>query len=289
MSATVDLPIRVVDGLSEERKSSIKNALQKYRKRVLEQNMRALEGLIEEIESVPPIVWPGTKCREDEVPRKRIENLWDHHDIWLDPPDLTVTTVRDFLSEDRRESLIRTCRLDGITHGEVDIAARNAWIEDVERRMSKSERAEVRPDGLPADLKYLMTLVRGLYGPGLPEWRFYNQLKFLSDLDGDEDTDIGKNQGTEAGWIAVPNTQEEVDNGQLGDLPREWGDCEVAMAVGAGQCSFAVYCRKQENGERDSDGAWGWKFGQQDPPCESGLYDTIEEFLEWYAERPDEG
>ncbi|KAK4498383.1 hypothetical protein PRZ48_011041 [Zasmidium cellare] len=115
MSATVDLPIRIHDGLSEERKGSIRQALQKYQKRVLEQNMRALEKLIEEVESTPPIVWPGTRCREDEAPRKRIENLWDHHGVWLDPPDPTVTTVRDFLSEDRRQSLIRTCRLDGIT------------------------------------------------------------------------------------------------------------------------------------------------------------------------------
>ena len=91
--------------------------------------------------------------------------------------------------------------------------------------------------------------------------------------------------GTEAGWISVPNTQEEFERGEFGNLLDEWDDCKVAMAVGVGEFSFAVYCRRHN---RDGDGEWGWKFGQQEPPCNSGLYDTIEEFLEWYAEWPSE-
>lgn len=245
--------------------------------------MGELVKVMDEIESTPPINWDGRTCSDEEAPEKRIEALQDSLEFCFNPPDPTINTARDFLSEDKRDVLIRVCRLDGVTHGEVDIAFRNAWIDDVEKRMSTAERAQVRPDCLPADLKYLMTLVRGICGPGLPQWRMFNQLRFLSDLDEDEHVNYTRGGGTEAGWIAVPNTQEEEERGELGDLPNEWEDCEVAMAVGVGEYSFAVYCRRH-NG--DGDGEWGWKFGQQEPPCNSGLYDTIEEFLEWYAEWP---
>ena len=173
-SQTLDLPVRTRDGLSEERKSSIRHALQKYRARVLEQNMRELVEVIDEVELAPPMNWDGRVCSEEEAPEKRIDNLQDSLEFCFDPPDPTITTVRDFSSEDKRDRLIRDCRLDGVTHGEVDTALRNAWIEDVEKRMSTAGRAQVRPDSLPADLKYLMTLVRGICGPGLPQWRMFN-------------------------------------------------------------------------------------------------------------------
>lgn len=295
---TLDLPIRTRDELSNERKSSIRNALQKYRERVLEQNLNELKTVIDDLESSLPRTWTGEICKEDETPKMRLRTLDDSHDVHLDPPDPTIATVRDFLSEDRRENLIRTNRLDGITHGEVDLAVRNAWIEDVEKKMSTAERALIRPNSLPADLKYLMTLVRGICGPGLPDWRFFNQLKFLSDLDEDEAHLGNWSCGTEAGWIAVPNMLEDLD-GEIGDLPYDWDGPngephKVAMAVGVGQCSFAVYCRRQNNGDDDRDGEvggngeWSWKFGQQEMPCCQPLFDAVEDFLAWYAEWPSE-
>lgn len=290
---TFDLPDRTREELSDERRTSIRNALQSYRERVLEQNLSELRKVINEIESDPP---SSPKITEDEASKERIESLREDSDIWLDDP--TITTIRDLLSEDRRENLIRTNRLDGITHGEVDLAVRNAWIEDIEKKMSTDERALIRPSGLPADLKYLMTLVRGICGPGLPDWRFYNQLKFLSDLDEDEACLGNWSSGTEVGWIAVPNMLQDLD-GKIGDLPYDWHDSKgeehkVAMAVGIGQCSFAVYCRKQNegddggHGQGGSGGEWSWKYGQQEMPCCHPLYDTIEDFLAWYAEWPSE-
>lgn len=291
----LDVPIRPRDGLSEERKSSIRNALQKYRERVLERNLGALGQVIDEIESKPPRVPPlppfserEIECTEEEAPQKRIEYFRDGHYIWLDQEYPTTTTVSDFLSEGMRESLIRTNRLDGITHGEAPTAARNEWIHDVERRMSAAEGVPSRPDGLPADLKYLMTLVRGVCGPGLPQQRLHRYRQFLSDLDGDEASSTYRD-GTEAGRITVPTFD-------IGDVYEEWdsqdGTYVVGMAVGIGSCSFAVYCREGEvddSGAEDDDGEesigkWHWKFGQQEMPTMSGLYDTIEDFLAWYAE-----
>lgn len=297
MSATdgaqnVDLPVRTADGLSEERKSSIRNAVQRYRERVLQQNMSELERVIEDIESKPPRGPPyppyqgqPLNCSEDEAPQKRIEYLQSTYGIQLDPEDPTVRTVSDFLSEDRRENLIRTNRLDGVSPGEVN-ATRNAWIQDVEERMATAERARVRPNALPADLKYLMTLVRGLSRPGLPQERESRHCLWLSDLDEDEDeNNYVESGGAPAGWIAVPATQEEADNGELGDLPEEWCSYIVAMAVGIGGYNFAAYCREETD---ESDDGWRWRFGWNEIESQSNLYDTIEEFLDYNAEVSEE-
>ena len=91
--------------------------------------------------------------------------------------------------------------------------------------------------------------------------------------------------GAPAGWIAVPATQEEADNGELGDLPEEWGSYIVAMAVGIGGYNFAAYCREETD---ESDGGWRWRFGWNEIESQSDLYDTIEEFLDCNAEVSEE-
>ncbi|KAK4506059.1 hypothetical protein PRZ48_004024 [Zasmidium cellare] len=281
MSSTTNLPIRSGrdSQLSQERKSGIENALQKYRSRVLELNLHALEIAIQDIE------------QQDLSPEERLSEVFDGYGIRLDPEDPTITAPRDFLSEDRRENLIRTNRLDGTTHGDVDLAGRNAWIENTERKIAAAERVadEVRPEGLPADLKYLMTLVRGLCGPGLPQYRFYgelNQLKFLSSLD-DADEDDEDERKTDSGWVALPNTSEEVRSGQAKDgIFEDWGEGDttwrVAVAVCVGDGGFAVYCKDNDGDDEKN----CWRYGLSDPKdvFMSELYDTIEEFLEFYAE-----
>lgn len=52
---------------------------------------------------------------------------------------------------------------------EVDIASKSEGIEDVGRRIATSEGATICPNGLPADLNYLMTLVRGICGQECPD------------------------------------------------------------------------------------------------------------------------
>lgn len=278
MSSTIELPLRPSGEpqLSQERKSSIEHALQKYREKVLELNIHALEIAIQDIE------------QQQLSPEDRLKEVYDGYGIRLDPPDPTITSPREFLSEDRRENLIRTNRLDGTTHGEVDLASRNEWTENTERKIASAERIDddIRPKGLPVDLKYLMTLVRGLCGPGLPRYRFYgelHQLKFLSSLD-DADEDDEDERKTDSGVVALPNTAEEVLSGEAnGGVLEDWGDTNfrVTLAVCVGDGGFAVYCK-----DRDDDDENRWRYGLQDPgdASESHLYETVEEFLEFYAE-----
>lgn len=277
-----DLPVRGGGGmgLSPERKTSIENALEKYRNRVLEINMATLETVISDLENseIKPSIGP------EEILKQRIEELQDRYGIRLEhPPDPSITSIRDILSEDRRENLVRSCWLDGIVQGEgeIDIEAREAWIEKTEEQTRTAERTEVHPDGLPAELKYLMTLVRGICGNGLPEYRYFGgselrQLKFLTDIDGEE---AEGEEPRESGFVTVPRTDEEMSQGHLGDIRGEWDDHVVALAVGIGNGGFAAYCRKLE----DADG-WRWKYGLWDPEFETALYDTVEDFLEFYAD-----
>ena len=270
--ASSDISIRGASGLSQERKTSIENALQKYRRRVLELNMNALEYIVQDIEQQSP---PSpSECPADRLPALCIAQLKKEHGIVL--KDHTVTSIRDFLSEARRQALIEENQLDGVIHGgPVNLASRRAWIDDIEQKITTYENARARPSSLPADLKYLMTLVRGMCGPGLPNHRFYDQLPFIADLDGEDAEEIGT--------IAVPPAQEEHDSDEFSLFLEVWGDDEVAIGVSiaTGAGGIAVYCREEGN----DDAEWVWKYGLIDPPTQSDLYDTIEDFLDFYAER----
>lgn len=112
-----DLPLRVGDGmgLSTERNTSIENALQNYRNRVLEINIAALETAILDLETHEFNATIGP----EELFTRRMEQLKDIYGVRLEhPPDPSITSIRDFLSEDRRGNLVRSCWLDGIVHGE---------------------------------------------------------------------------------------------------------------------------------------------------------------------------
>lgn len=254
--------------------------------------MATLETRISDLETRelhPMEFYPRTSnLSPEELPERRIERLQTGCGIQLDPPDPSITSVRDFLSEDRRENLVRNCRLDGILHGEVDIKAREAWIEKTEENIRTAERAKVHPDGLPAELKYLMTLVRGICGNGLPHYRYggeLHQLKFLTDVDGEEDED---EPPMDSGYVSVPWTFEEQRQGLgLSDFREEWDDHEVALAVHIGNGGFTAYCQKLKDAD-DAD-TWRWKYGLWSPEADFAVYDTVEEFLEFYADFNKEG
>ncbi|KAI7472645.1 hypothetical protein KC357_g5660 [Hortaea werneckii] len=290
--STIDTQIG--SSLNQERKSSIEHALRKYRDRVLELNMNTLTSAIQHMGNKTdfgPADFPVPFSVPVSLRRMSLQAFEEKHGVHLE--DSSITELRDLLSEDRRESLIQTNRLDGIRHGQVDLDARNAWIERTETTMADAKPVKARPNGLPPALKYLMTLVRAICGVGLPKHRYYgelNQLKFLSDVHVDEDEE-GCN---EAGWVALPmpldTPAEDTKNDPSLGLSEEWADCEIALGVQIGYGGFAVYCRRLDGKElqsvSDSAGTsgWDWRYGLTDLEYESDLYDTIEEFLEFYAE-----
>ncbi|KAI5361215.1 hypothetical protein Slin15195_G123280 [Septoria linicola] len=201
--------------------------------------------------------WPSMPSLDpEELPKRRIERLEDGYGIRLEhPPDPSITCIGDFLSDGRREYLVRSCRLDGIVHGEVDLEARQAWIERTEEQIRTAERMVVQLDGLPAELKYLMTLGRGICGNGLPQYRSFgelHQLKFLTDIDGEE---AEGEESSSSGCVTVSRTDEEISQGHLSDISQEWDDHVVALAVLIGNGGFAAYCRKLE----DSNDANRWR------------------------------
>lgn len=104
-------------------------------------------------------------------------------------------------------------------------------------------------------------------------------MKFLTDIDGEE---AEGEEPRDSGFVTVPRTDEEMSQGHLGDIQGEWNDHVVALAVGIGNGGFAAYCRKPE--DTDDADRWRWKYGLWDPEFETALYDTVEEFLEFYAD-----
>lgn len=129
-----------------------------------------------------------------------------------------------------------------------------------------------------------MTLVRGICGNGLPEYRYFSgselrQMKFLTDIDGEE---AEGEEPRDSGLVTVPRIDEEMIQGHLGDIRGEWDNHVVALAVGIGNGGFVAYCRKLD--DTDDADRWRWKYGLWDPEFETALYDTVEEFLEFYAD-----
>lgn len=290
VTTTFDLPIRLE--LSRERQSSIEQALRRYRNRVLEDNINVLNALVEAVGDDDP---PRQQCPPygkrdgplEKRPKRQLDWLAEDHGICLMPEDPSVKTVADLLSEDRRQTLVQSCQLDGTRCGEVDLAARNALFDDVESKIATSGNVRARPEGFPADLKYLLTLVRGICGPGLPDYRLLQQLEFLSDDDDEEDEGVGA-----CGWVAVPATREEIGRGEIGEIIDVWedsekGDYEVSLAVCLGRNGFAVYCRPMEISDSHGEihGGWSWKYSLLDLKATNfDLYDTVEDFLEFYAD-----
>lgn len=130
----------------------------------------------------------------------------------------------------------------------------------------------------------------------MPRQRYCLRRRFLSDLkEGEEDA--FKRRNTEARLMFLSNTEYDGEEEQIGMILEEW-DCrettfKVSIAVGDGSYSFAVYCREEESRDSDeedsnrskSNGEWRWRSDwYEEMPCQSDLYDTTEEFLDWYAE-----
>lgn len=123
---------------------------------------------------------PSEDCPEDEVRDSKLQLLRDEYGIHLEDEELA--SISDFLSEDHLEKLTATCSLDGVNHGEVDEAARESWFGGLWSDINSIGSGERRPQGLPKDLRYLSTLVPGIYGPGLPNYRGISQFSFLTDM-----------------------------------------------------------------------------------------------------------
>ena len=75
---------------------------------------------------------------------------------------------------------------------------------------------------------------------------------------------------------------EGLEDGKYDELTWIWTDWEVAVAFKFGEAPFtggslALYCRREDDKE------WKWRYGIYDGDWCSDAYDSVEDFLIYYA------
>lgn len=252
--------------MDEDRKTSIKDALRRYQETVLEHNISTLRILVEGMEAQPtPPGWP------ESIATERRMHAFSWYFTGSVPEDL-ATSPRELLADNVRTELISLYDFDGISHKDIDSDARANWFNTLQANIAEKEVAVDKFP--PADLEYLCTLVSGVFAPGLPYHVEQQQFAFVSPL---EDVEAEELEAT-AERVVVTDRDDE-DNAfmcmweeweiavavKIGDGPRDWGG------------SYVLYCRNESREE------WAWRYGVHDETWCSELFDTVEEYLDFYS------
>jgi hypothetical protein len=252
--------------MDEERRTKIATALHQYRETVLQHSISLVRIIVESMEAEP--LPPGVS--ESVAQTLHIAQLRRYHLPGAVPE--SVKSARDLLSDDARAELVRRARLDGVAHGPVNLKLREEYFAFIQARIAE-KNVEVA-EFPPADLEYLCTLVSGITGPGLPKHHDAQQFDFISPIEDEE-----LKYKIENVTVPIRDDGGERDNA----LTYVWEDWEIAIAfkIGAGPRgwggSFALYCRNEDNEQ------WKWRYGVHDEDWCGNLYDSVEEFLGFYA------
>jgi len=174
--------------------------------------------------------------------------------------------------------------LDGVTHSPINLKQREEYFAAIRTRIPENVELAEFP---PPDLAYLCTLVSGITGPGISYHHDAQQFAFISPIENEQQLE----EMVEA--VVVPirddgsgRPPEPSDFGvtynQLTDI---WTDWEIAVSfkIGGGPRwggSYALYCRREEE---DHDEPLKWRYGVHDEDWQSDVYDSVEEFLGFYA------
>jgi hypothetical protein len=251
--------------MDEERRTKIATALHQYRETVSQHSFFLLRILVEDMEAEP--LPPNVSASVAQILHMREFRRYLQGAV----PE-SVKSPRDLLNDDVRAELIRRARLDGVSHRPVNLKLREEYFATVQRQIAE-ENIEVA-EFPPADLEYLCTLVSGVTGPGLPHHRVAQQFDFVSSLEDEELKYMVK-------YVTVPIRDDE--GGGYNELTYIWEDWEIAIAfkIGGGPGgwggSYALYCRNEDNEQ------WKWRYGVHDDDWGSDVYDSVEEFLGFYA------
>lgn len=277
--------------LSEPRRASIRLALEDFRKTILKQNFKTLRILVQAAEKqVEEASESGHSAEEiDEVCNDRFN--W-YLIRWNDAKALLSSDT----SQVELDGIISRISLDGIDHSPVDFRGRDQWWSSIWTAIIKHRHDIPQfPSGLPEDVRYLSTLANAVLGAGLPYWREMKCRDFLAKLSGYDNGVEGK--------ICIPflgNWQDETRSYRPEDTRNyhnaivnwcmEGWEVSVAVNVTAWPIgylygTFVVYCcrRSGEGGSGSGGGNWQWRLGYQRDSFWSQLYDTVEEYLAWYA------
>ncbi|KAH8696550.1 hypothetical protein BGW36DRAFT_398071 [Talaromyces proteolyticus] len=189
------------------------------------------------------------------------------HNLFL----LRILSPRGLLNDNVRTEFIRLASLDGVCNLAVNLKQREEYFTGLRNRIAEKnvEVAELPP----VDLEYLCTLVSGITGPGLPLHREAQQTDFVSSIEDGGLSDMTEN-------VTVPIRDNEVESyNDFIDLWEEW-EVSIAFKIGGSLFwggSYALYCRNQNNEQ------WNWRYAVHDGDWRSNLYDSVEEFLGFYA------
>jgi hypothetical protein len=251
--------------MNEERRTNIETALHQYRETVSQHNFFLLRILVEcmEEEPLPPQVKPSV------AEKLHVHEFGRHLQCTI--PE-SVKSPRDVLNDDVRAELIRRARLDGVAHRPVNLEQREEYFASIQTRIVE-KNVEVA-EFPPVDLEHLCTLVSGVTGPGLGNHRAAQQFAFVSAIE-----DESMKHMLES--VTVPIRGDE--GGEYNEWTDIWTDWEIAIAfrIGSGPrgwCgSYALYCRNKGNEQ------WKWRYGIHDEDWCSDVYNSVEEFLSFYA------
>ncbi|KAK5111609.1 hypothetical protein LTR85_011787 [Meristemomyces frigidus] len=273
--ATTQLRVASPDGLDRRRKTKIANALHQFRQTVTQHNFNTIRIMVGGL--------TGKGGRIGPLSRN------------LGPLPASVVLPRVILRDDIRAELIRQARLDGVCHQAVDPQARAEFLVAVRNRILEEnvDRAlEVFP---PPDLEYLCTLVSGIIGTGLPFHQDCGQFAFVSSfrdhslarimnvdvpLRNDEDHDDEDHDDEDHDDEEHDDEDPMAPGNEFDDIWEDW-EIAVAFRIGVGirgwGGSYALFCRNEGHKQ------WRWRYGVHDEDWYSDVYDSVEEFLEFYA------
>lgn len=299
--------------MDDERQASIREALQTYRDRVKECNLSLLQAVIDRVATMQahsnrPTSEQDTQERRVLAIAKKCFGAWDAAEFPSAPQDLLAI-------DHVRESLIIRYSLDGLHHDSIDAATRSAWFATLNNAIAvvSLEAGMPRPESLPASLKYLCTLVCGICGPGLPNWRFLHQVDFIARasqvaMEGEVKTAARVTKGMRNPEVFDFHSQITHDLMMHwgDDIAINWEDWEISLAVRIGDMetgnagTYVVFCRRLKPADdlddyydedepivkdewKEGDDVWQWRYGTHDSDWESRLFDSVEDFLLWYA------
>ena len=251
--------------MNEERRTNIETALHQYRETVSQHNFFLLRKLVEcmEEEPLPPQV------SQRVADRLHVHEFVRHLQCQI--PE-SIKLPRDVLNDDVRAELTRRARLDGVVHCPVNLEERKEYFAAIQTRIAE-KNVEVA-EFPPADLEYLCTLVSGVTGPGIGNHHAAQQFAFISTIRDETMKNIlhsvavpirGDKEGEYTEWTDFWPDWEIAIRFRIGSGPRGWG----------GSC--ALYCRNEGNKQ------WKWRYGIHDEDWCSDVYDSVEEFLGFYA------
>ncbi|KAL7918370.1 hypothetical protein ACQKWADRAFT_304272 [Trichoderma austrokoningii] len=261
--------------MDEEGRSKIAAALRQYRETVLQHNLTLLRVLVDGLEQQP-------------MPRMRAPS--DIHFLQLiafnrfgsfNFPE-SVKTLRDLLNDDVRAELITRNSLDGVCDTPIDSSKREEWFSKIKANIAGKNIDLGCEIEVPADLVYLCTLVDGITGSGMP-YHTQTEIELLTPAEESDGLD----------YIVVPTWNDTEDREDI--LSGLWEDWEIALAFQIGKGPFAlcgscaIYCRHIEDNHKKE---WKWRYAMFDGDWQTDMFDSIEEFLAYYAhhdEQTEEG